>query len=350
MSNETNIVDPKLEAEVGKAADKAKLQPVTATAVAALRRGGVSTVPRSLGYVQAPFIATSLLPEVQSSPDGSEVAYYPVWAKEQFVVPADDRVSIGGGTTTYDLNMSWSSCDLEVRAAQTVADPREIRIAAANNLDLASEKFDLARAKVTLNKEYTLATILQTSGNYTTTSALTSGGTGTRWDNYAASGGVYYSDPIKNIADYVETVRSLTGRRPNAMFMGASVWAKVRFHPILRLAVGGIAGPQMPISLESFAALVGLTVYVGEAITAASASGAFSDVWGKNVGFLNVSEGGFKDPGFGFTLTSSGYPKSLQERDINKGAEGSMVYRYIDAYKGKVLLADAGALYTTVIT
>lgn len=357
MTENLTRVDQKLVEEIDKsikfAGEHGKLTPQEMAVVSNLRRGGAPVIGKSIGYQQNTFVADFLLPSVQASPDGGEIGYFPVWGKEFFQPPTDDRVSIGGGTKTYDLDVTWSSADLEVHAAQVVADPREIRIAAANGLDLAAQKFDLARNKVSLGRENTLATILTTGGNFGGTSALTSGGTGTRWDNYAMNGSTWYSDPIADVANAVETVRQAIGKRANTLFMGPNVLKALRFHPrIAAFASGGATRQNMavPLGLDSLTAIFGLNIIVGEAVKTATVGGSFSDVWGKNAGVIYVGESGFADPSFGFTLTSGSYPKTLQERDINYGAEGGTVYRYIDCYKGKVTLAAAGYLYTTVTT
>lgn len=323
--------------------------------ISTLRRSTVGTINRGVGYSQGEPIGTMVAPEVNSSEDGDERASYLKWGKEAFFDGADDTIPIRGNVKTADVDGSWQTLTLDVHANQVIAEPRELRIAAANGMDLAAAKFELARQKTELKKEVNIAAVMTNSSNFTTNATLTSGGTGTRWDNYAANGSTWYSLPLTDIADKKETVRGLTGRIPRALFVGPKVFKALRFHPqILSLVSGGAtkANPGAPIGADLLAALLDVDLYVGNMVktTTNSSSASLTDVWGKFAGLVIVGEADLYSPQFALTLTSGGYPKTLQFHDMNIGAEGSHAYRYVDAYKTTVVMADGGALFTTAVS
>jgi hypothetical protein len=351
--------DPNLVAQFGHAAGYALeqggdkpapgLDRYTMTAITSNRQGGVSRAPIGIGFLQSPMVSSEILPPVNATPDGNELAYFPVFKKEHFVVPANDTVAIGGNVLTSDVEFSFDSMTLTVHAHEVLAEPRELRIAAANGVDLASIKYDMAKAKVELYREQAAATLLTTTSNYnggTNHTALTSGGTGTMWSNYAASGGVYYSNPLTNIFDKMESIRLSSGVRPNTLLITAPVWRALKQHPVI-LALIAYAGqkigtPAAPATLETLSAIFGLNIIVAEALTASSPTAtAFTDLWGKNAILAYVGPASLYAPQFGNTFQSSGYPKTLQGFDPKKGAEGSQTYRYIDAYGFKLHMSGA---------
>lgn len=317
----------------------------TFTPAASLRPGNKATISRGIGFAQNGFIGTTLMPEVQASPDGTETAVYPVFAKEMFLVEPD-IVGIGGNTKRSDLDMSWTEVGLDVHAHESAADPREVRIANAAGIDLAAKKNELAKAKVEIAKEYSIATLLTTGGNYAgNTVALTTGASGTSWAQFASAN----SDPVTEVATRDEAMRKKIGRRSNVMFLAAGVYSKLRFHPKIQALVqygSSKVNPSLPVDASVLAAVFGKTIVIGDAIHTAKLNSAFVDTWGDCAGLLYVADADLYSPQFGFTLTSSGYPKSLQFEDKSRGAEGSQVYRYIDAYRPVIAHANAGFLWT----
>jgi hypothetical protein len=356
MSAKYTPTDPNLVAQFGHAAGYALeqggdtpapgLDRYTMTAIT--RQGGVARAAVGIGFLQSPMAASQMLPGVNATPDGNELAYFPVFRKEHFVLPANDTVAIGGNVLTSDVEYSFDSMTLTVHAHEVAAEPRELRIAAANGVDLASIKYDLAKAKVEIYREKAAATLLGTTSNYNSGSnktSLTTGATGTQWSNYAASSGVYYSNPLTDIFDAMESARLSSGVYPNTFLITPPIWRKLKTHPVI-LALISYSGqrvgtPAAPATLETLSAIFGLNVILATSLQAASPTAAFTDLWGKHAILAYVSAPSLYSPQFGNTFGSSGYPKTLQGFDPKKGAEGSTTYRYIDAYGFKLHMSGA---------
>jgi hypothetical protein len=365
MSQKYIPTDPNLVAQFGHAAGYALeqggekpapgLDRYTMTAIT--RQAGVARANVGIGFLQSPMVAGQMLPSVSATPDGNELAYFPVFKKEHFVLPANDTVAIGGNVLTSDVEFTFDSMTLTVHAHEVLAEPRELRIAAANGVDLASIKYDLAKAKVELYREAAAATLLGTTSNYNGSAnktSLTTGGTGTRWSNYAASSGVYYSNPLTNIFDAMEATRLACGVYPNTLLITPPIWRKLKQHPVI-LALISFAGqrigtPAAPATLETLSAIFGLNVILATSLKAASPTAAFTDLWGANAILAYVASPSLYSPQFGNTFSSSGYPKTLQGFDPKKGAEGSTTYRYIDAYGFKLHMSGAaGWIFDTCV-
>lgn len=357
MSEKYTPTDPNLIAQfghaVGYALEQGGEQPAPGldryTMTAATRQAGIPhVIGLGIGFIQSPMVASRLLPTVNATPDGNELAYFPLFQKEHFVVSGNDTVAIGGNVLTSDVEYTFDSMTLTVHAHEVVAEPRELRIAAANGVDLASIKYDLARAKVELFREKAAATLLGTTSQYNGSSnktSLTTGSTGTQWSNYAANSGVLYSNPLKDVFDAMEAVRYASGVYPNTLVITAPVWRALKTHPAI-LALVAYAGqrigsPAAPATLETLSAIFGLNVILATSLQAASATSVFTDLWGKNAILAYVAAPSLYSPQFGNTFSSSGYPRTLQGFDPKRGAEGSTTYRYIDAYGFKLHMSGA---------
>ena len=299
-----------------------KLDPVTMATIANLRAPGRATINRGLGWGMGTTIAEEVCPSVNASPDGNEVADYPIWGKEHLLV-TNNVVAIGGGVKSSDIDVSWGHVSLDVHAHEVGAEPREIRIAEANGLDLKTRKYEIAKARITIEKEYAVAQLFTTAGNFGgQTVALTSGASGTQWSAYASAN----SDPVKEFSDRGDTIRKSCGSRPTDAILSAQPLRALRFHPKIQALVqygANKTNPSLPVGVETLVALFGVNIHIAEAVHTTTLNGALVDTWGDCASIFIRSEADLYAPQFALNLTSGGYPKTKEYDDMKRGAEGS---------------------------
>lgn len=302
-----------------------------------------STLP-AVGYMQSGFIGEQLLPSIVAAPDGSEQASFPLFGKERFF-SADDVVAISGSVKETDLTITWTSKTLDVHAKKAYVDAREDRAARAVGVDLVAEKVDLVKTQVETRKEVLAATLLTTDGSYASgTYYGTLSGT-TQWSHAS-------STPLTAIEAKKEVIRAAIGVRPNVLWLSPTAYAALRFNAqIISIVNGGATkqSPAAPVGADVLAAILGLNIFVGDAIYTSAVGGASADIWNDCAGLLYVGGAGIMAPKFGATFTGAGYPNVAPPyRDEDRGAEGSDVYKYVDAYKHIVTLNTAGYLWHDV--
>lgn len=302
-----------------------------------------AVIDQGIGYIQSPFIGDILLPPVLMTPDGLEIASYPVWGKERFDITSDDKISVSGEVSRADLGMTWATCTVETRGREVYIDPRETRAADAMGIRIVAAKTELARSKVQLKREYLQAQTVASSSSYLNSSYYeTLSGTG-QWSHTS-------STPIAAIIAKIEFLRGVHGIRPDVMWLSPNALRALRFHSTFSALAQYTATPgrpAAPVSLELISAVLGVSIVTGESIYIGTASGTtFVDMYGDSAGLLYSLPGaGLYAPRFGMTVTGGGFPKVLPYRDEKQGAEGSDVYRYIDSYKTVVTLNTAGYLW-----
>lgn len=322
-------IGPKEVAGLQEAAALSDYQPTTR----ALLPGGV-------GYAQVGFIGNSLLPPVAASPDGTEQASYPTFAKEAFFV-ADDLIALNAEAKETNGGLSWTTCALDVRGKMEWIDERMVRIASTVGQDARAKALDRVKTQVDTGREYRQATLLTTTGTYASASYYT---TLTGTDQYSHAS----STPLTKWLTDMETLRTVNGRRPNALWMGARPMSRLAYNPqLIALINGGAtkASPAFPVTAGLIGQLLGLSVFVGEAVYTSTVGGSFTDVWGDNAGLLYIGPAELDIPKFGCTLTSGGYPQVTDGFERLRGANGSSWVKYVDAYKAVCQLNTAGYLY-----
>lgn len=107
----------------------------------------------------------------------------------------------------------------------------------AITIDPETDATRLVTRSLLLNHELAVATIFRNTANYTlsNTVTLTTGGTGTRWNNYAlATAGdvnTAYSNPVADLRTAVRNVRKYTKRWPNVIAMPLDAVGVIENHP-----------------------------------------------------------------------------------------------------------------------
>lgn len=347
MSNITPV-DPSLLKEIRASVNFAakhgdtELVKQTAASLVNYQPSTVATMG-GIGYMQNGFIGTQLLPEIIASPDGQEQASFPVFGKE-FFFSADDVVAVGGSVKRTNLSITWTSKTLDVHSKHAYLDAREQRAAGAVGIDIGAQKVDLIRTQVQTRKEALAASLLTTTGTYSSSTYYSTLSGTTQWSHAS-------STPLAAIEAKKEVVRAAIGARPNAFWLSPTAFAALRWHStVVALMNGGSTkqNPGAPATAEMLASILGMNVFVGDAIVTTTVGGASSDIWADCAGLLYVGGAELMSPKFGATFTAGGYPKVDQFRDETQGAEGSDVFRYSECYKHICTLNTAGYLWSDV--
>jgi len=155
------------------------------------------------------------------------------------------------------------------------------------------------------------------------------------------------SNPIGDIEDAKDQVRSRIGRYPNTLVLGARVMKSLRQHGKIIDRIK-YTGRDVPTP-ELLASLFGVErVVVGDAVWADEA-GNLADVWGRNVVLAYTATGSLDAalPSYGYTYRLGGYP--LVERPYQDDGTRSWVYTVIDESEPVIAGAEAGFLLTNVV-
>ncbi len=164
--------------------------------------------------------------------------------------------------------------------------------------------------------------------------------TSEKWDDYSSSD----SDPIRDVKEGAEAIRSLIGRPPNVLILGASAYRSLVRHPKVADLVkySGLAKVGVEVLREAFDIP---TVAVGMAVYSEDGE-SFSDIW-PDAAVLAYSDASDKNsrsqynPSFGYALRKSGAP----EIDVYFENGGKIkVARATDNYCLKIVAPDAGYL------
>lgn len=237
----------------------------------------------------------------------------------------------------YTLSTGDYTCEQRAQASPVYDQIRE-------NSDEPLRPFEDAAAWcmqiVRLRCEREAASVFFTGANWTTTSALS--GTD-RWDDFVNS------DPCDDVKTYINTVQGLTGMRPNTLVIGQQVWDKLSIHPD---ALDRIKYTQTGILTEALAAQwLGVSrLLVGSAVYNTAAEGqsvTMSYIWGKSALLLYVTAGpSITEPSAAYTFERKGFTSKTYREE----AEGQDVVEVSVETVPKIVGADLGALYTTVIS
>jgi hypothetical protein len=175
---------------------------------------------------------------------------------------------------------------------------------ASFSLDHAAVALNGASRILQLRLEIAQATLATTLANHASSNRTTLSGTA-QWSDFGTT-----SNPLSDIETGKEAIRAGTGRRPNVGVMGPAVWAKLKYHPIVK-DYTKYTGREVA-TLDILSALTGIqNWYIGDAVSSNDAGTTLSDVWGKDV-VLAYSELGsvanYGAPTFGYTYNLAGYP------------------------------------------
>lgn len=298
----------------------------------------LSTVAQ--GYKNGAMIASALFPPVPVTARGGKIITF---GKEDFMLYATARAP---GENTKRVQFGYASgnyslVDYRLEGQAPLELMQEAN--AVPGIDLGSTTIRKVQNIMALRLEKQSADIARNAASYAASNKTTLSGTG-QWSDFSGT-----SDPIANVEAGKDAVRAATGKIPNTLAMGASVFKSVRQHPKIvdRLKYTG----RDVATIEILAALFGVDrVVVGNAIYANDAGTAFTDVWGKDVVLSYTEIGSVADmgePSYGYTYTLEGYPQ-VEEPYFDRNTN-SWVYPVTRAEAPVLASASAGYLITNVV-
>lgn len=247
--------------------------PVTQHADAALTK-------LSIDYVNQTFIADQVVPRVPVSKISDK--YFLFGREKQAYIPKAKRAH---GTNyrevEYALSTDSYACEdyglthLVERDEYNNADP---------GLDPEQDATILLTEQIKLAREYRVATLLTTSGNYAAANTAALSGTN-RWDDAG-------SDPVAMIDQYKQVVVDACGRSINTLVIGAPIWRYLRNHAAVKdrvKYVGGNVDASALAQLFDVQKVIKADPVYNTADEGQTAS--LSSLWAKNVVGLYVPQG-----------------------------------------------------------
>lgn len=322
------------------------------TAALADRRAGIDVVLTNLSIgipTDQDFIGDRLLkpfPQVLSE------VKFPKWGTEAFRI-REDHVGDYSVPEKIDITLDTIGVEVDGHALAGQVSDRHQQESQQGPLkvDLAAEVLGVLVSNMDLAREKQQADLMQSSAVYgTNTEDLN--GTGNRWDDAAV-------DPTDKLIDAIEsTIPDGCGKRPNVLWMGQQVWAKLIQNPKLKNRIFGSTNSQPIPTAAQIASLIGVdSVLIGRALSK-TAAGVNTKLWGKNAGLLWVPPtAGKRVPAFGYTVEQTvfgGASESvIRVRDEMMGASGGELIKRSSFYSAVTLLSGtggAGYLFANAIT
>jgi hypothetical protein len=255
------------------------------------------------GIQQNDLVGNYLFPAVDVPLRGGQILTF---GREAFMQYSNLNRAPGTSTPRVQFGYSGSTYALVDYSIEGKV-PVEIEQEAMNSsfsLDHAAVALNGASRILQLRLEIAQATLATTLSNHASSNRTTLSGTA-QWSDFGTT-----SNPLNDIETGKEAIRAGTGRRPNVGIMGPAVWAKLKYHPIVK-DYTKYTGREVA-TLEILSALTGIpNWYIGDAVSSNDAGTTLSDVWGKDV-VLAYSELGsvanYGAPTFGYTYNLAGYP------------------------------------------
>jgi hypothetical protein len=255
------------------------------------------------GIQQNDLVGNYLFPAVDVPLRGGQILSF---GREAFMQYSNLNRAPGTSTPRVQFGYSGSTYTLVDYSIEGKV-PVEIEQEAMNSsfsLDHAAVALNGASRILQLRLEIAQATLATTLSNHASSNRTTLSGTA-QWSDFGTT-----SNPLSDIETGKEAIRAGTGRRPNVGIMGPAVWAKLKYHPIVK-DYTKYTGREVA-TLDILSALTGISNwYIGDAVSSNDAGTTLSDVWGKDV-VLAYSELGsvanYGAPTFGYTYNLAGYP------------------------------------------
>ncbi len=295
----------------------------------------------SLAYMNEPseYHAAEMFPEVPVNKQSDLYALYTKndWFRDEAQLRAPGTESSGGGynldfTNSY-LCQNWS---FHKDIAEEIRKNADMPI----NMDLDATRFVTERLR--LRKERLWTSKFFAAGIWATDKTPTK-----LWNDYADS------NPHVDIEAGIDSIISVTGRKPNRFLMGRPVWTQLRHHPDI---MDKIKYTQLGVLAEELlGVLIGIKkVKVGNAIYATNEEGAteaYSYIYGKHALLSHAADRpGLLTPSAGYTFVWKFLPsKTIFIRRIPmplKTADRVEGHIYIDM---KVTGADLGYFFEDVV-
>lgn len=292
------------------------------------------------------FIGDRVLPRMMHP---TSKATLMVWGTEAFRI-REDKIGDWSEPDQLDISYDKTTFEIDGHAFKGAVSRRE-QVEAQRGLfqvDLDYQMLQTIKASMALSREKGQADLIRTASAYSPSHVLDLNGLSQQWDDPAV-------DPLATLIDVVETLMpNDSGMRPNTLWMGQAVWAKLIQNPLVRVRIMGTTGPQPLPTAQQFASLIGIdTILVGRAVSRTE-GGVITKIWGKDAGLIYVPPtAGARVPAFGYTVSQSVYGNGSEAvvrwPDENIGASGGDWIKRSDFYTPTILFKDAGVLLQNVV-
>ncbi len=291
----------------------------------------------SVRYQNTEYIGGLIIPSVPVTKRSDKFFIFDKqpWLRDGAKVRAPGAAAMREGYTLTTANYSTVEWAMEHKV------PDEVRENADSPLSPDRDGAEFCADKVAMRKEKLAATLINTSGNWTTNVTLAGP---TQWSDYTNS------DPLADIATARLQVLKQIARRPNTLVMGVEVFEKLMLHPDLlgRVIYSGTQGSPAMVTSRMLAQLFQVErVLVGAAIEDTAIEGgteSISFIWGKHVwlGYVNPRPAiNTPSAGYNFTIGMSAdryrdenvlsdIIRCREEFDMRKVAAGAG-YRLVNA-------------------
>jgi len=305
----------------------------------------LTTVAR--GYRNDSYIGMALFPPVSVGARGGKIITFDKSAWRQYNLvrsPGSNirRVNVGYSGAPFALTQHALEGQLPIEIEEEAA--------VVPGVEMSSTTILTTQDIILLRLEISQATLATTAANYSASNKVTLSGT-SKWSDYANS------DPIGDVDVAIETIRAVTGMRPNTMVVGPKVWKVLRRHPKLVnaailagvVSISGETG-QAKLTKQQMADIFDVeSFHVGDAI-ALDNSDTPSDVWGKSVVIAytrTASLAARGTPSYGYTYRLKNYP--LVDQPYYEKNTRSWIYPVIDEVTPVISGAEAGYLISEAV-
>jgi len=286
----------------------------------------------AIGYTNEDFVGTLLFPIVENQKKGGK---YVEFGKEAFKIYETQRAP-RSRSNRIDWAATSKSLNLEEQSLEIPVDFSEFE-EATDPIEPEQDATWTVTEAMRLKLEKTQADLAQDANQYGANNKKTLSGTA-QWSDLTNS------DPIGDVQDAREAIRSAIGRYPNTMIMGPLVFKALQKHSQIleriKYSMKGIITTDILAQIfELKKVAVGAGVY-------ADYQGTFYDLWGKKVIIAYVPEpqngrnNKFR-PSFGYTFRQQGRPKVRKYVDEPFKSE---IIEVEDVWDVKITAAGAGYL------
>ena len=288
------------------------------------------------GYTNSEFVGFVLFPAVPVATRAGQIMSF---GKESFKLYNARRAP---GSTTKRLNVGYAGDPFVLlQDALEAVVPRETLQEAQTiaGADLAAIHIETVMRSLLLGLEYEQATLARNPAKYSAGSKLAATGSD-KWNDPS-------SDPIADVGNAREVVRSRIGQYPNTLVLGAKVMTALKRHPKI---VDRIKFTQFAaVNEDMLASLFEVdTVKVAKAVIAGD-DDVFSDIWGTDavLAYVPKQVSSIIQPSYGYTYTLNGNPL-VENSYVDNGAKSDVhgvTYERAPVMAG----ADSGFLFQTLV-
>ena len=291
----------------------------------------------ALGYSNAEFVGTSLLPFVTVEKEGGKI---PKFGKEAFRVYNTERALRAKSNRIAPGDIDSVDVNLDEHDLEVAIDYREEAEAA---FPLQAHATNMVVEGIRLRHEKTVADMVQNPANFPAGNKIALSGTDV-FTNAA-------SDPEGVVDDAKAAIRSKVVKEPNTLTIGYGTWRALKRHPKLKAILSDTRSRLVQLAdlreiFEIENIVVGRGMYTTDA-------GVTVDLWGNTMVFAYVPKGSkvagsdtpvrvAYEPSFGYTLRKHGNPVVDTRTEDGK----LEIVRNTDIFRPYMLGAEAGYLVT----